>query len=361
MEGKNQGVALMMTRTPIVVRDYYEDVVPVPVTWDLNAYVIHDPSLRSQMPAGTNLISERVRYKYYFNKNFLDNPYEPPKALSEKPTLTPKSHRKTTLAQKIKNNKPDAKEGEDVHKVSESNKEKLKGNVGKLSKYIKEHKDNNYSKKTFRPKGVRIERYGNAYNSAKLKAEHAKALSNFNGTHFEPREHPKPHHNSATSSLTLKDLFESSNMSKALCSISSEYASPKSKISESIQPLNYEESISEQEKQQRSELIRRYGGRPLSHFITPHRVNKLTELPELIKTAMNWRLARAYMKMGSMCNCGEEMEEEDVSLSALNDRLLARLAVTGRKRTQPCAVKRKCRVEEVAFINCIGCGGSRIE
>eukprot|EP00826_Nyctotherus_ovalis_P020826 TRINITY_DN16606_c0_g2_i2.p1 TRINITY_DN16606_c0_g2~~TRINITY_DN16606_c0_g2_i2.p1 ORF type:complete len:210 (-),score=40.58 TRINITY_DN16606_c0_g2_i2:35-664(-) len=188
--------------------------------------------------------------KYYFNKNFLDNPYEPAKAQSERPSLTPKSHKKTALTQKLKKNKPDVqreyvKEGE----------ERLKGNLGKLSKYIKEHKDNNYFKKTLRPKGVRIERYGNAYNSVRLKAEHTKALSTFNGTRFEPKEKPNLHYNSMTSGLTLKELFESNNMSKALCSISSEYASPKSKAFESVQPLNYEESISEQEKQQRNELI----------------------------------------------------------------------------------------------------------
>ena len=64
MEGKLLKPAVTMTRSPILVREYFDDVMPKPINWEFNSYVIHDPSLRSQMPSGTNLVSKQIRAKY---------------------------------------------------------------------------------------------------------------------------------------------------------------------------------------------------------------------------------------------------------------------------------------------------------
>jgi hypothetical protein len=201
---KNPEIALMMTKTPIIVRDYFEDAIPEPVIWDLNSYVIHDPSLRNQMPAGTNLISERVRYKYYLNRKVHDDPNEP-------------------LLIQIKKSPP---------------KPLNKHNLQETGLSI-------YKKKPMKAKGVRIKYYGNAYNLAKHSALYTE---------------PRVKYNPMNSGLTLKDLLESNDMSKVLYSV---YSDPTiSKSYASTQPFNYSDSISEQERQQRNELIKRYGNRP---------------------------------------------------------------------------------------------------
>ena len=69
MEGKLPKPVVAMTRSPILVREYFDDVIPKPINWQFNSYVIHDPSLRSQMPSGTNLVSKQIRAKYSLSKS----------------------------------------------------------------------------------------------------------------------------------------------------------------------------------------------------------------------------------------------------------------------------------------------------
>ena len=312
MGEKNTGTPLMITKTPIVVRDYFENIIPGAVNWDLNPYIVHDRSLRSPILTGANLVSERIRYRYYLNKRVYDDPDEPLQIQVKKP-LTKGTLKENTL-----------------FKSQDSNE------LSKLNKAVEESKgDVYYGKKSVKAKSMRIKYYGNAYSLARQQPDIL-------------HEEPKEKYNSKNSDLTLKELFKSNNMTKVLCAVHSKPTTPKSysKTSKNSQMFNNSDLILEKEKQQRNELIKRYGNRPLSHFISPHKVNKITDLPEMMKIAMNWRLARVYKKLGTSDKQSKETEEQDIDLSLLNRKLLDKLLVS-EKKTVAIKDRVKSRCEEI--------------
>eukprot|EP01022_Parablepharisma_sp_SALTPOND_P004351 TRINITY_DN120142_c0_g1_i1.p1 TRINITY_DN120142_c0_g1~~TRINITY_DN120142_c0_g1_i1.p1 ORF type:complete len:1278 (-),score=116.15 TRINITY_DN120142_c0_g1_i1:4048-7881(-) len=356
MEKNVKSGATIMTETPIVVREYTDDVLPKPLKIYLDPYVLHDPSFRGQTLAGSNLAPQSVRESqksanslFSLEWNQLTSRTEvhkkdQAKGLEENDALAKfkkdyhylledkdividtKDLAKDKYANLYFLHKNDPQQTIIKSKVLKTRREKAAYFVEKLGvipeidmlQHSSSQKDIGQRviiKKhmpQIRPKSkrMRIQFYGATYDPTRPGKDQVRQQVNSRITYYKTKETKTGNSQKPTTNLTLKTLFDKGDPIKLLSLVSpnrinekktqkvSPYIAKKEASPSKKQPCDTLKTT-ELEKKHKKDLIAKYAHKTLDCFASPRTARKLSDMPEIFQDVVNWGLAKTYEKIRS--------------------------------------------------------------
>ena len=293
--------ASILTKTPTIQRDFFDDVLPEPTLKHITPYVLHDPSYRNREILGVNLVDKNIRDHYAIAGPLYST-------FSESQTEFASVHTNTKLL----------KEHDAVNNVTPHKDMKNKITVEHKSTIFVPAKKESHIKK-----GSAMMNEKSLYSSMtdfnfKLSKNEPRLKIDCYNHDITKRTNDREVNwettdNNVVKGLTIENFFLKEDPMKALISVTPGYKSLKG--NSDIKP--------ETEGKRRRELINEYGNKELEALISPSKVKRIIDIPDALGNAVNWRLAKLYKNL----EASELKTNEDpkIGINDLNEKYLANM------------------------------------